>query len=640
MIRKHHLAVATLCLILAGEAAGAEIVISEVLADPHDESKGEFVELYNAGDEPVDLDGWPLGDSKDVNDTIMDFTGPHDIGLAGTVLPPGAYALVVDPDYEGAYNVRVGAEGDPTRLLMLTVKGDRTLGNGLGNSRDLVFIKKDDITIDQFEWTRSAGGNGISWERPRLDLPVDTANLVSSEHPDGSTPGYRNSTSNDPPATPGPDAPGEPDIPDVPLDPGEPEDPAGPNEPGEPVEPNEPMEPDDTDQPVEPVEPSEPVEPQEPGSPTEPMDPATPNEPDEPVEPNEPMEPDDTDQPNEPGEPQEPIEPMEPDDTDQPGEPGEPQEPMEPDDTDQPSEPGEPQVPKEPMEPEDTDGPEGPTEPMAPQDADDSLKNVLINEIMYNPGPNRTEWIELHNSGRAEVDLAGSSLRLDHVDRARLISPDRLVIEGQGYLVITYDADLFRETHPQFDGIAVEAVGGWERLRNSGAKLLLLDAESRTIHEAEYDEDSSPDPGRSVELVNPDFDPQTWGPSADPEGSTPGRRNALYVTQIPDGVSLHVTNNPFSPDGDQFEDICLVTVDLPASHGILHAMVFDVSGRFLKTLIDQTTVASRHVFTWDGTDQHGRRLPVGPYILYVEQMLPTLDMLTASKHLVVIASSH
>ena len=198
MIRNRHLAVALLCLGLAGKVSGAGIVISEVLANPDSESKGEFIELYNAGDEPVDLEGWPLGDSKDVNDTITDFTGPHDTGQAGTVLAPGAYALVVDPDYEGAYNARVGAEGDPASLLMLTIQGDRTLGNGLGNSEDLVFIKRDDVPIDQFGWTESAGGNGISWERPRFDLPVDASNRSASIHPDGSTPGFRNSTAEDP----------------------------------------------------------------------------------------------------------------------------------------------------------------------------------------------------------------------------------------------------------------------------------------------------------------------------------------------------------------------------------------------------------------------------------------------------------
>ena len=576
MIRKHHLAITVLCLGFAGKAAGTGIVISEVLADPHSESKGEFVELYNAGDEPVDLEGWPLGDSRDVNDTITDFTGPHDAGLAGTVLAPGAYALVVDPDYEGEYNGRIVAAGDPSRLLMLTIKGDRTLGNGLGNSGDLVFIKRDEDTIDQFAWTESAGGNGISWERPRFDLPVDESNRLPSTHPDGSTPGFRNSTASDLPPTPGPEEPEEP------TEPAQPEEPATPEEPEEPAAPEEPE------------EPATPEEPEEPAAPEEPEEPATPEEPEEPAAPEE---------PEEPATPEEPAEP---------------------------TDPGEPIGPDEPTEPE---------EPMAPIDTGSLMQNVVINEVMFNPGPNRTEWIELYNRGSGAVDLAGSALRLDHVERMRLISSGGLSIEGQGYLVIAHDVALFRETHPGFGGTVVEAIGGWERLRNSGARIWLLDAVGKPVHGAEYDEVSNPDPGRSVELVNPDFDPPVWGPSADTGGGTPGRRNSLYVSRIPDGVSVHFNNNPFSPDGDNFEDVCLVTVDLPAPHGILHAMVFDIRGRFLKTLIDQATVASRHVFTWDGTDQHGRGLPSGPYILYVEQMLPTLDRLTASKHLVVIAAS-
>lgn len=579
MIRKHHLAVSVLCLCFTGKAVGAGIVISEVLADPHSESKGEFVELYNAGEEPVDLEGWPLGDSRDVNDTITDFTGPYDFGLAGTVLAPGAYALVVDPDYEGEYNEQIAAAGDPARLLMLTVKGDRTLGNGLGNSGDLVFIKRDEVTIDQFAWTESAGGNGISWERPRFDLPVDESNRLPSTHPNGSTPGFRNSTASDFPPTPGPEEPAQPVEPEEPTEPAQPEEPGEPEAPAQPEEPEEPAEPTDPEAPEEPATPEEPEEPTKPATPEEPT------------------------RPEEPSGPEAPVAPVQPED---------------------------PMQPQEPAMPE---------EPMAPQDTGGSMENVVINEIMFNPGPNRTEWIELYNRGSEAVDLAGSALRLDHLERVRLISSGGLSIEGQGYVVIAHDVALFRETHPGFAGTVVEALGGWERLRNSGARIWLLDAVGKSVHGAEYDEASNPDPGRSVELVNPDFDPPVWGPSADTGGGTPGRRNALYVSRIPDGVSVHFSNNPFSPDGDNYEDVCLVTVDLPAPHGILHAMVFDIRGRFLKTLIDQTTVASRHVFTWDGTDRHGRGLPAGPYILYVEQMLPTLDRLTASKHLVVIAAS-
>ena len=253
MIRRRHFAIAGLCLHLTGSAFGADIVITEVMANPVSESKGEFVELYNAGDAPVDLDGWTLGDLKDINDTITDYTGPHDTGSMGTVLAPGAYALVVDPDYDGMYNDQIVAGGDPARLLMLTVKGDKTLGNGLGNSSDLAFIEKDDVTIDTFEWTASAGGDGISWERKRIDLPVEASNLSPSEHPDGSTPGSRNSTSTDPPDIPEPEEPTEPEVPEEPTEPEVPEEPTEPVDPEEPTEPEVPEEPEEPTEPVEPT---------------------------------------------------------------------------------------------------------------------------------------------------------------------------------------------------------------------------------------------------------------------------------------------------------------------------------------------------------------------------------------------------
>ncbi len=499
---------AGLCLCLTGEASATGIVITEVMADPEDEKSGEFVELYNAGEAPIDLEGWILGDSDDRNDTIKDFRGPDDIGSPGTKLAPGSYAIVVDPDYAGEYNERIATNSNTTRLLMLTIAGDSTLGNrGLGNSADRISIEKDNTEFDTFEWTKSAGGNGISWERKRIDEAAEDANLIPSRHPDGSTPGFRNSTATDPPGMPNPD---------------------------------------DPDEPEEPVEPSEPEEPAEP-----------------------------------------------------------------------------------------TD----PEEPSMPPPGQAPAVEVFINEIMFDPGANRSEWIELYNHGSDAVDLSGWSLRLEHVERTRLISGAALWLESRGYIVIADDIARFRQAYPAFDGRVLEATGGWAGLRNAGARLLLMDGNGIVIHDAEYDEEASPDPGRSAELVNPGFDPPTWGPSVAGMGGTPGQENSLYATHIPDGVSLHLSNNPFSPDGDNHEDVCLVTVDLPASYGVLHAMVFDVNGRFLKTLIDQTTVASRHVFAWDGTDQYGRRLPVGPYILYVEQLLPTLNRLTASKHLVVIAAS-
>ena len=66
--------------------AEATVVISEVLADPPSGLAGdanqdgvretygdEFIELYNAGSAPVDINGWRLGDSGKSPDTFFQF---------------------------------------------------------------------------------------------------------------------------------------------------------------------------------------------------------------------------------------------------------------------------------------------------------------------------------------------------------------------------------------------------------------------------------------------------------------------------------------------------------------------------------------------------------------------------------------
>ena len=145
-------------------AMPAEIVINEVMADPFLESTVEFVELYNAGVDSADLSGWILGDLKDHNDVLIDYTDTFDSGAAGTVIYPGQYALIVDPGYTGTYNHIIEAYTDQNKFIMLTIQGDQTLGNGLGNSGDAIYLEFNGRRMDTFIWQRAAGGNGISWE--------------------------------------------------------------------------------------------------------------------------------------------------------------------------------------------------------------------------------------------------------------------------------------------------------------------------------------------------------------------------------------------------------------------------------------------------------------------------------------------
>ena len=79
-------------------AVRAQVVINEVLANPDAEPMQEWAELYNGGDDVVDIGGWSLSDSN----------GPGSSGEitldAGTTIAGGEYLVVVMRESDGLLN--------------------------------------------------------------------------------------------------------------------------------------------------------------------------------------------------------------------------------------------------------------------------------------------------------------------------------------------------------------------------------------------------------------------------------------------------------------------------------------------------------------------------------------------------------
>ncbi len=151
------------------------LVLNEVMANPLDEATGEYVEIYNAMQEPVDLAGFVLDDG-DAPDVLRGQGG------SPTVLAPGGYAVVLDPDYAGQYAL-------PAGTLRLSV-ADRTLGNGLALGDPLRLLSPDGTTVASTFSRPFDPGNGVSAERTAPLAPDEPASWVPS--PCGASPGAVN----------------------------------------------------------------------------------------------------------------------------------------------------------------------------------------------------------------------------------------------------------------------------------------------------------------------------------------------------------------------------------------------------------------------------------------------------------------
>lgn len=161
------------------------IRFNEVLADPPGAGQrgaGEWIELYNAGAVPVDLNGWLVGDAVDPSDRVV----PWAAG-GSTVLHPGGYALIVDPDTRPPPAWLTGS-------TLLLRPDDSSLGNGLRSDGDsLLLTDPRGVAVDSASWVVGAG-DGISWERSgSLDTGAAGAGWRICRALEGSTPGQANS---------------------------------------------------------------------------------------------------------------------------------------------------------------------------------------------------------------------------------------------------------------------------------------------------------------------------------------------------------------------------------------------------------------------------------------------------------------
>jgi len=163
-----------------GEAGGGDsdldVVITEVMSNPVVESTGEYVELYNDGPDPVDLAGFELWDG-DATDPLEGLLDPTD-----TVLEPGAWAVILDSQYDGAYAI------DADALLLTT--DDAAIASGLALDDELVLFEPDGTTVvSTFSWPMNAG-DGNSIERLDLGQGDEEANWGAAAC--GPTPGAAN----------------------------------------------------------------------------------------------------------------------------------------------------------------------------------------------------------------------------------------------------------------------------------------------------------------------------------------------------------------------------------------------------------------------------------------------------------------
>jgi hypothetical protein len=249
-------------------------------------------------------------------------------------------------------------------------------------------------------------------------------------------------------------------------------------------------------------------------------------------------------------------------------------------------------------------------------------EDIFINEIMAEPLPNYSEWVELYNNSSKEINLRNIYFADAH-DTIQISSTDKMMQPGE-YIVLGKDSTLAYQYSLSFEGLIINKKfptmnNDFDDLRLLGRSLLAYDRVSYTSNW--YGRDINP--GTSLEKINPAFNgqvAQNWAASVSSTGSTPGAQNSVLVEVLPSENQLEISPNPFSPDSDGFEDFTVLQFKFGVETAFISIRIFDTRGRMIRYLANGEPVAHQGQFVWDGKDDEGRVARIGAYICLVQAL--------------------
>ncbi|MBU0508861.1 lamin tail domain-containing protein [bacterium] len=251
---------------------------------------------------------------------------------------------------------------------------------------------------------------------------------------------------------------------------------------------------------------------------------------------------------------------------------------------------------------------------------------LVINEIMYQPESQRSEWIELYNASVLSWNLAGWRFGdgTALLDTSRLQLLPEIVLPPMQFIVLAADSQVLFENIPPTVPVMIWN-SGEVTLNNSGDSLVLFDSHHQLVDRVDYRPSwGNGEAGVSIERISAysaSNDPLNWAASLDSTGSTLGRTNSrtLPSTGMPRQL-LVLEPNPFSPDGDGHEDVLFIRFRLEHGDSRIDVKIYDVRGRAVRRLANNAAAGFSGEILWDGRDDGGQFVPTGLYIVYLEAL--------------------
>lgn len=275
---------------------------------------------------------------------------------------------------------------------------------------------------------------------------------------------------------------------------------------------------------------------------------------------------------------------------------------------------------------------------------DNERNSIIINEIMFDPDIDNSEFIELLNISTDSINIGGWKIE-DTNGNFYKLSETSFLLPKEKYFILAADSLMLKKylllDYP-YKTIAGESSLG---LVNSGEAVILKDVKGNIIDSVFYSDNwhnknISITKNRSLERINPTLssnDPLNWSTSVSNFGATPAEQNSIFTNNLNNTANISVSPNPFSPDNDGLEDFAIINYNLSQPVAQVRIKIFDSRGRLVRTLANNLASGSSGSIVFDGLEDDGQPMRIGIYIIFLEALNDNSGVVEILKTVVVVA---
>lgn len=254
--------------------------------------------------------------------------------------------------------------------------------------------------------------------------------------------------------------------------------------------------------------------------------------------------------------------------------------------------------------------------------------DVLISEVLFNPYPDGTDFVEIFNNSGHQVELSGLSLATrdatNKLVQLSQISAGSQCLKANSYLALSKSLEGIQRFYPINCFGCLFQMEKFPGLSDQSGSVVLLDSKGEIIDEMSYSDNMhhpliTKTEGVSLERTSfslPASLPKNWQSAARSVGfATPGYKNS--VTAVRDSADRKVFIEPviISPNGDGINDQLNIYLFTGEPGSLLNITILNCAGRVIRKLANNFTSGSSDQIIWDGLNADFQKVQPGIYVL-------------------------